>query len=162
MKWFVLPACVVWLLVLPSASAPLASTQGSCPDLCLPALVEDIVQDVGDPSAMITIVQGAATAGQATAGCGATCAVCDMQVTVSWTCQGACGQGTCTYIWENQSYDRNGNAKPKQTGTGQGEGSFTTTLTSPCSSGSLPNPLQGSVGISVAGSKRVWHLVCGC
>jgi hypothetical protein len=153
------PAAPVASPVAASAAAPVAA-QVSCPETCIPSLVEDASQAIQGACAYAMIAQGPATAGEATANCVATCSVCDMLVTVSWVCSGACGVGTCTYIWESVSYDRNGNAKPKQTGTGQGGGSATQTLTSPCRSGE--SSARGWIGVSVAGTRRVWRLACGC
>ncbi len=135
-----------------SAAAPVAA-QVACPETCIPSLVEDPSMAIQGACADAMIAQGPATAGEATANCVATCSVCDMLVTVSWVCNGACGAGTCTYVWESVSYDRNGNAKPKQTGTGQGGGSATQTLTSPCRSGE--SSARGWIGVSVAGTRRV-------
>ena len=153
------PAAPVARPVAASAAAPVAA-QVACPETCIPSLVEDPSMAIQGACADAMIAQGPATAGEATANCVATCSVCDMLVTVSWVCNGACGAGTCTYVWESVSYDRNGNAKPKQTGTGQGGGSATQTLTSPCRSGE--SSARGWIGVSVAGTRRVWRLACGC
>jgi hypothetical protein len=164
MKWIASlssVACLSGVLFSPAApvSSPVAA-QVSCPETCIPSLVEDASQAIQGACAYVYATPGPATAGEATANCVATCSVCDQLVTVSWVCSGACGFGTCTYVWESVSYDRNGNAKPKQTGTGQGGGSATQTLTSPCRSGE--SSARGWIGVSVAGTRRVWRLACGC
>jgi len=137
------------------------ATQVSCPETCLPSMSEDTSQTISGACAMIWIAYGPATTGQATANCEATCSVCEQEATIFWACTGDCGQGNCTYIWEHPSYDRNRNAKPRQKGTGHGAGSVTVTVSSPCMSSSLP-PVQGWPGVSVAGSRKVYKLSCGC
>lgn len=153
------PAAPVASPVAAPAASPVAA-QVSCPETCIPSLVEDASQAIQGACADVTVFPGPATAGEATANCVATCSVCDQLVKVEWVCSGACGIGTCTYLWESVSYDRNGNAKPKQTGTGQGGGSATQTLTSPCRSGE--SSARGWIEVSVAGTRRVWRLACGC
>lgn len=104
-------------------------------------------------------VVGVATIGTATEGCEETCSTCALVVKLTIDCSGCTANPNgCTYIWENRSYDKDGNSLPANWDNGT-----TTTvevvrerLTSDCSG------TNALFGVSVAGEQTIYSMNRAC
>jgi hypothetical protein len=125
----------------------------NCPKDCEPAWYEDTSLTITGPCAAIAFAPGVTTPGTGLSTC-ETCKTCTGVGCIAWTCNASCG---CTYIWEAHAFDRGGNDS-QSSGTGSGPQSVTQTVTSACKIVAQ----QGTLGVSVGGSRLVYRLRCSC
>jgi hypothetical protein len=126
----------------------------ACPAQCVPQGSEGA--STGSGCASVTFLALTSTPGDATELCEETCTPCSLQVKLTIDCN-SCPSG-CTYIWENHSFDKNGDEIKTTSGAGSspGSNSFRQNLTASCSGESA------TFGVSVAGALHIYPMSCQC
>jgi hypothetical protein len=161
-----LSASEILSLSLVASSALMASSSPSsepvrddppCPELCLPQGSQGSTAGSGCAEVLFEVV-GLITIGTATEGCEGTCSTCAMNVRLTIDCTDCTGPNGCTYIWENRSFDKDGNPLTTQLGTGTTTSVETTRqrLTSDCSGA------NAIFGVSVAAELTIYSMNCAC
>ena len=123
-----------------------------CPEECLNDGHEVVT---GTSCAAVDVEPITERGGTAEEGCSPTCTTCTSRVKIEWDC-GSCSVDPCSWVWGNQSYDKDGNALAYESGAGTGSSEVTQGVSTNC------NGTTAQFGVSVAGILKKYVITCPC